>query len=113
VLQVEGISDVTQAHIHIGHPGENGPVVVTLFPLAGQNELRSGAVSGVLSSGNITAQDLMGPLAGKTLVDLVREIESGNAYVNVHTKTNPGGEIRGQLNAENMVDVQGIKVNVI
>ena len=29
--------------------------------------------------------------------DLAAIIQSGNAYVNVHTTNNPGGEVRGQL----------------
>jgi hypothetical protein len=56
----------------------------------------------------ITAADLTGPLAGKSLSDLVAAMQAANTYVNVHTNdfvdppnTGPvdflGGEIRGQL----------------
>ena len=65
-------------------------------------------MDGVLAEGTITAADLVGPLAGHPLSDLIDAIQAGNAYVNVHTNdgvapTNtgpgdfPGGEIRGQL----------------
>ena len=63
------------AHIHIGRPGKAGPVAVPLC----------------------------GPCApgahGKTVVATkVRSaLLAGGAYVNVHTATNPGGEIRGQV----------------
>lgn len=45
----------------------------------------------------ITQDDLIGPLAGQTLGNLVNEIISGNIYINVHTVQYPNGEIRGQL----------------
>jgi CHRD domain len=40
---------------------------------------------------------LKGPLAGKHVSDLIKLIEDGNAYANVHTRQHPNGEIRGQL----------------
>jgi hypothetical protein len=59
----------------------------------------------------ITEEDLVGPLAGFSLSDLVDEMQNGNTYVNVHTSdfsgrdnTGPGdfpaGEIRGQIVAD-------------
>ncbi|WP_307555866.1 CHRD domain-containing protein [Paenibacillus sp. V4I5] len=93
VLIIRNISRVTQAHIHLGRIGQNGPVVAFLFgPSKFGISVRRGVVRGVL-----TNQDLVGSLQGKTLRDLIREFESGNAYVNVHTIQNPNGEIRGQV----------------
>jgi len=48
-------------------------------------------------SGTITAADLTGPLAGRTMSDLLAAIRAGNIYVNFHTAAFPAGEIRGQL----------------
>jgi hypothetical protein len=92
-LVVRGIDEVTQAHIHLGAPGENGPVVAFLFGFF------EGGVTqnGLLAKGNITEADLVGPLAGQPLSALADAIRSGNAYVNVHTVDHPGGEIRGQI----------------
>lgn len=91
-LIASNIDDVVQAHIHVGGPDVNGPVVAFLFgPVTGVDS------NGVLARGTITASDLIGPLAGASLDDLVAEMESGGAYVNVHTIANPGGEIRGQI----------------
>lgn len=97
-LIVANIEDVTMAHIHIGGPGENGPVVVWLYPEDGPPpQLIPGRSNGVLASGTITDSDLVGLLAGQSIDDLLDEIQSGNTYVNVHTLANPGGEIRGQI----------------
>jgi CHRD domain len=93
VVNVKDIDKVTQAHIHSGKKGENGPVVVWLF----NTTKPTGPMSGMLSQGNFTSTDLVGPLKGKQMSDLVKLINDGQAYVNVHTEANPMGEIRGQL----------------
>lgn len=92
-LVVNNISQVTQAHIHLGQRGQNGPVVAFLFgPSKFGISVRRGVVRGVL-----TSSDLVGPLQGRALRALIREINSGNTYVNVHTVQHPDGEIRGQI----------------
>ena len=63
------------AHIHTGAPGSPGPVVL---PLCGP------CSSPLTGTGNLSEATL-------------DAIEGGTAYVNVHTPTNPAGEIRGQL----------------
>jgi CHRD domain len=59
--------------------------------------VKKGKFSGVLRWGTLTAADLVGPLQGKSISDLVDQIKAGNAYVNVHTEKYPAGEIRGQI----------------
>ena len=63
------------AHIHKGKPGVPGAVIV---PLCGP--CKSGQTGQVKIS--------------RDVADL---LESGRAYVNVHTSKNAGGEIRGQV----------------
>jgi hypothetical protein len=92
-LTVEGIENVTAAHIHIGKKGKNGPPVAGLF--AGPK--KEGTFSGTLGEGTITDKDLVGPLAGKTVKDLIKALRSGELYVNVHTDKYPDGELRGQI----------------
>ncbi|MCS1352079.1 CHRD domain-containing protein [Mechercharimyces sp. CAU 1602] len=92
-LNIANIGKMTQAHIHAGGPGINGPVVAFLF---GQT------VPGVsMTAGNVTfsltKENLVGPLEGKTIGDLFILMGSGESYVNVHTEQNPPGEIRGQI----------------
>jgi hypothetical protein len=96
-LIVAGIEDVTQAHIHLAPRGSNGGVVAWLYPAGPPAQLIPGRSQGVLATGTLTAESLVGALAGQTLSDLVDAIHEGNAYVNVHTRQLPGGEIRGQL----------------
>jgi hypothetical protein len=104
-LIASNIENVVASHIHVGAAGVNGPVVAFLF---GNVPAGGGRTDGVLATGTITAADLVGPLVGQPLSVLIDEIESGNAYVNVHTNDGiapantgpgdfPGGEIRGQL----------------
>ena len=102
-LSVNDLVNVTQAHIHRGEEGENGKVVVTLY----NTTMPTGPMSGLLSQGNITAANLVGPLAGQQLTDLVSIMDNGTAYVNVHTKDFPDGEIRGQISAEGEADEEG------
>ena len=96
-LIVANLENTLQSHIHVGPAGVNGPVVAFLYPDAPPAQLIEGAFSGVLAQGEITAGDLIGPLAGQPLSALIAAIEGGNAYVNAHTVANPGGEIRGQI----------------
>jgi hypothetical protein len=82
-LSTKDLNNFMMAHIHQGKAGDNGQPVVTLS----------------MGKGKITPADLQGPLTGKQLSDLVKLIESGEAYVNVHTQQNQNGEIRGQIAA--------------
>jgi hypothetical protein len=65
------------AHIHRGAPGKAGPVIVPLCA-----PCRSGA------RGQVTVG-----------AAVLNALETGRAYVNVHTRKNQAGEIRGQLRA--------------
>jgi hypothetical protein len=104
-LIVANIENVVASHIHVEATGVNGPVVAFLF---GSVPPGGGRSDGVIATGTITAANLVGPLAGHPLSDLIAAMRAGNTYVNVHTNdgvapTNtgpgdfPGGEIRGQI----------------
>lgn len=97
-LIVANIENVRMAHIHNAPAGENGGVVVWLYPSSPPPQLIEGRFQGVLAEGTITADDLVGSLAGQSLEDLLDLMKAGNTYVNVHTTQNPGGEVRGQIN---------------
>ena len=65
----------TAAHVHMGAPGQAGPVAIALCGPC------SPVAKGVLT---------LAP-------DQAAAILAGNTYVNVHTAQNPDGEIRGQV----------------
>jgi hypothetical protein len=96
-LTVVGVTNVMMAHIHIGAPGQNGAVVLWLYPSAPPPRPIAGDMTGDLGSGVATRANLVGPLAGQPLSALISAMAAGNAYVNVHTQQAPGGLIRGQI----------------
>jgi hypothetical protein len=67
--------DAVAAHIHVGARGVPGPVVIPLC---------APCTSGATGTANVNAV-------------VLDAIQNDRAYVNVHTKTNPAGEIRGQV----------------
>lgn len=94
------LQGVTQAHIHCGAAGVNGPVTVFLFGF----DAAGVAVNGVLSEGTVTAANVIAvpdsavcPGGIANFDELIAKMRSGEAYVNVHTLDNPPGEIRGQI----------------
>ncbi len=106
-LSVTDLRNAYSCELHLGGPSTNGPGVVKLFPVRGATA-KKGTFTGVLAEGTITAADLIGPMLGSQLSDLVYELRDGQAYVNIHTndgvnppKPGPGnyrtGEIRGQI----------------
>lgn len=94
VLAVSNLNQLTVAHIHLGRPGQNGPIVLFLYGPA--MPVNIGA-STVITNGSFAAANLTGPLAGMPLSVLAREMLAGNTYVNAHTVAHPNGEIRGQV----------------
>jgi hypothetical protein len=95
-LIVANIENVQAAHIHKGGAGVKGPIVAGLYGFPAP-ALIPGRTDGTLATGTITASNLVDGLSGKQISDLVALMTSGQAYVNVHTHQNPGGEIRGQI----------------
>jgi hypothetical protein len=98
--------EVTQAHIHLGQRHVNGGVSAFLCTnIGGAPPETAGAQpcppAPAEVSGTLTAADVIGPedqgIAPGEFDELVRAIEAGVTYVNVHSSKFPGGEIRAQL----------------
>ncbi len=101
------LNNVVMAHLHLAPEGQNGPVVASLMPPAAPG---GGAIDQL--SGELTTQDLVGPLHGLPLDALIAAIQAGTIYVNIHTNDGvappnsgpgdfPAGELRGQLSLDN------------
>ncbi|MGB0166600.1 MAG: CHRD domain-containing protein [Luteibaculum sp.] len=72
--------EITGIHLHRGVEGETGPVIVDLTPLL-QEELRIDSL--------IALPDSLSSV-------MKQYVENGEIYLNIHTSSNPAGEIRGQ-----------------
>jgi CHRD domain len=80
---------VNIAHIHTGATGVNGPILVNTTVVPGEVTLSGGA-------GTFTRVALAVPAATmQSILD-----SPAGFYFNVHTATNPGGVMRGQLNKQ-------------
>ncbi|HUG36198.1 MAG TPA: CHRD domain-containing protein, partial [Candidatus Limnocylindrales bacterium] len=92
-------SAVTFAHIHLGQAGTAGGVAAFLCGGGGKPACPAPGVvtfTGTLTAADVSTIATQGLTAGE-FSEFVRAIQGGNAYVNVHTQTFGGGEIRGQL----------------
>jgi hypothetical protein len=120
-LIASNIENAVQAHIHCGPPGVNGGIFIWLFPTVTSTSALTGPTGrhdGVLAEGTVVsgatlnvrtvASSAVCPGGVANFADALRQIRSGNAYVNIHTNdgvapTNtgpgdfPGGEVRGQF----------------
>ncbi|MEK7323094.1 MAG: CHRD domain-containing protein [Pseudomonadota bacterium] len=95
---------IFMAHIHLGPKGQNGPVMLWLFgdssnnpagtPLPRDDGPFTGEISGTLTAANLVPQPNLGI---NTFEDAIANLLRGNTYVNVHTRANPPGEVRGQI----------------
>lgn len=96
-LNVSNMDSVTASHIHLGAAGVSGGIIV---PLLSVNPPSGHIASQALVTNlPITQAMIVGinPNPAISLDSLLALFRNGNAYVNVHTKANPAGEIRGQV----------------
>ena len=93
-VSVTNLLSPSMAHIHVGSTSQDNPVfALSLLATAPA----TGLFTGVLAAGTAAGSSVVG---GETFATLAAAIRSGNAYINVHTVANPGGELRGQLVAQ-------------
>lgn len=89
----------TAAHIHLGQQHTNGGVMVFFCGGGGKPACSAAATANII--GTFTAADVVGP-AGQGISpgefkELLRALETGNSYAQIHNARFPMGEIRGQI----------------
>jgi hypothetical protein len=100
-LFVAGIDSVTMAHFHAAAAGQNGPVMAWFVPSEAARAPGTGSISvpatgGVLRQNRVSRASLA-MVAPYTWDSLTARMAAGTVYLNVHTRRNPGGEVRGQV----------------
>ncbi|MDJ0741269.1 MAG: CHRD domain-containing protein [Gammaproteobacteria bacterium] len=103
-LSVQGITlaellgvaaNTTPVHIHLGPPGQNGGIVWDLGFYATFVADGSGFIA---TANDIPYEVMQGALTSPLSVTQFQQaLRDGNTYINIHTTTFPGGEIRGQV----------------
>jgi len=81
-IWLHSLKDVTAAHIHTGAADTTGPVIIGL---QGDEDLWTIPEETVLTE------------------EQFQNLLAGNLYINVHTKADPAGEIRGQIQVKTTV----------
>jgi CHRD domain len=95
-MTLTNMTNVIASHIHgPGAVGVIAPVIINLYlPVT---TTPTGTLNGVVGHGAITNESNI----AVSLDSLRTLFNNGNAYVNVHTSVNPGGEIRDQVHPSN------------
>ena len=88
--RVHNIVGLTAGHLHVGGPGVSGPVVlgITGLPTGSSDDF---VHSWTWTESNLTLRPAQGVLK---MADVFESCSSGNCYLNFHTATNAGGEVR-------------------
>jgi len=97
--------NVTQSHIHFGQRGVAGGISVFLCTNLGNGPAgtqpcpgpHDGSISGTFGPNDVIGPTAQGIAAGEW-DELIRAIDAGMAYANIHSTLWPAGEIRAQLN---------------
>jgi Cu/Zn superoxide dismutase len=75
------------AHIHFGKAGTAGPVIIAICAKP----------CSLPKSGKLTSKQFAKAPGVSNFAAAIKAIKSGKAYVNIHTKKHPAGEVRGQI----------------
>lgn len=93
VFKADDLLSAAGAHFHCGVEGMNGPVIAFVA-----GSFAPGFDGHFQIRATLTDDSIIGVTAcGTTIAELAMAMAEGNVYVNVHSLSHPGGEIRGQV----------------
>ena len=100
-IYVAGIDSITMAHFHANVAGQNGPIMAWFVPTEAARAPGTGNISvasagGMLRQNRVTRASLV-MVAPFTWDSVVTRMQAGSTYLNIHTRRNGGGELRGQV----------------
>lgn len=100
-IYVAGIDSITMAHFHANVAGQNGPIMAWFFPTEAARAPGTGNISvpstgGILRQNRVTRASLV-MVAPFTWDSVITRMQAGSTYLNIHTRRNGGGELRGQV----------------
>lgn len=90
-IDLRNLNGVLSANLY----QRNGSIIAQLFDPY-MIHTPTGPINGIFLQGNLTSDDLAGPLSNK-LLSLVSLMRSGDIYVNIRTAQYQTGAIRGQI----------------
>ena len=105
---------IQQSHIHVAQAGVNGGISVFLCTNLGNGPAGTqpcpagpATISGVITAADVSP-NIPATAAARTqgvntgeIAELVAAMRAGATYVNIHSTTWPGGEVRSQIDGNN------------
>ncbi len=97
VVDGKNIKGIIGAHISLKNGTDVAQVFNPYVEINGKSGIPTGEVNGQISKGVITANDLSGPLSGKTITDLANLMKNNSLNVVIRTQGHENGEIQGDI----------------
>jgi len=108
VIEGKNIKGIIGAHISLKNGTDLAQVFNPYVEINGKSGIPTGEVNGQLSKGVITANDLSGPLSGKTINDLASLMKNDSVNVVIRTQSHENGEIQGAVTPSTTTQKQPI-----
>ena len=107
-IDAKNIKGIIGAHISLQNGTDLAQVFNPYVEINGKSGIPTGEVNGQISKGVITANDLSGPLSGKTTTDLANLMKNNSLNLVIRTQGHENGEIQGAIAPSNTTQKQPI-----